>query len=46
VIAAINLDDEARARGIKVSDEAEQRDLSPKGDSELGRAQRAPETSL
>jgi hypothetical protein len=46
VIAAIDLDDETRARRIEVSDEAEQRDLPPKGDTELARAQRAPEPSL
>jgi len=43
VIAAIDLDDEARARHVEVSDEAEQRDLPPKGDAELTGAQRAPD---
>jgi acetylornithine deacetylase/succinyl-diaminopimelate desuccinylase-like protein len=55
VIAAIDLDYEARAARIEVIDEAEQRDLPPKGDPELARAQRdalrdtrrgAPELSL
>ena len=46
VIAAIDLDDETRARRIEVSDEAEQRDLPPKRDADLVRAQRAPEASL
>ena len=45
VIAAIDLDDEARARRIEVSDE-EQRHLAPKRDAELTRAQRAPELCL
>ena len=42
VIAAVDLDDEARAGRIEVSDEAEQRHLPPKRDAELTRAQYAP----
>jgi len=46
VITAINLDDEARARRVEVRDETEERDLPPKGDAKLARAQCAPEPSL
>ena len=46
VIAAVDLDDEARARRIEASDEAEQGDLPPERDAELARAQRASKPSL
>jgi hypothetical protein len=39
LIGAINLDDEARARRMEGSDEHEQRNLPPKRDTELARAQ-------
>jgi len=45
VIAAIALDPKAQAARVEVCDEAEQRNLPPKGDSEPTRAQRAPATS-
>ena len=46
VIDAVNLDYEPDARRIEVSNEAEQRDLPPKCDAELARAQSAPQPSL
>src|SRR6478736_3825868 len=46
VIAAIDLDDETKTWRVEVSNESEQRNLTPKGDPELTRAQSAPKPSL